>query len=75
MGPVEAIALVAEVLCEPVGGVLTHPVNYTNSTGTSNSTISSPSPSPFTGQGSKTWFSEGAWIMSILGFAYSIMML
>ncbi|KAI4265441.1 MAG: hypothetical protein L6R38_009422 [Xanthoria sp. 2 TBL-2021] len=53
-----ATLYLAEILCEPVGGILTNPINYTaavaNGTVTNgtNTTVGSPapSPSPFTGE-------------------------
>lgn len=39
-----AIVFLAEKLCEPVGGVLTHPVNYTGNATASSSLV------PFTGE-------------------------
>ncbi|KAL9596296.1 MAG: hypothetical protein Q9219_005891 [cf. Caloplaca sp. 3 TL-2023] len=48
----QTILYFAEKLCEPVGGVLTNPVNYTGGAGnvTGNGTTTSPQPTPFTGE-------------------------
>lgn len=67
------IIFLAEKLCEPVGGILTHPVNYTNASNTT--TSPSPSPSPFTGEGNLLRTGEVALIGSGIAFAIGLLML
>jgi len=55
---VVATIFLAEKLCEPVGGILTHPVNYTGST--TGKTTTSPSPAVFTGAGARARAGAGA---------------
>ncbi|CAO1596937.1 hypothetical protein XANCAGTX0491_000764 [Xanthoria calcicola] len=51
-----ATLYLAETLCEPFGGILTNPINYTAAvangtvTNSTNTTAGNPSPSPFTGE-------------------------
>ncbi|KAL8912481.1 MAG: hypothetical protein Q9171_002494 [Xanthocarpia ochracea] len=79
-GPVDLAATLylAEVLCEPVGGILTNPINYTSavnngtiSNGT-NTTVGSPSPSPFTGDGTPVTGRSGIIGLLVTGFAVVI---
>jgi len=66
---VVATIYLAEKLCEPVGGILTHPVNYTG--GTTANTTTSPSPAVFTGAGRK--MAVGVWGGS-LGIVAGVLM-
>ena len=68
-----AIIYLAEKLCEPVGGVLTNPVNYTGST--SNVTTNSTPPAPFTGEGMQTQGSAMVLIMTGIVAAVGVMLL
>lgn len=59
-----ATIFLAEKLCEPVGGILTHPVNYTGDyVGTSGNatTTMGGSPAVFTGAGRKMGVGGGVW--------------
>ncbi|KAL8832893.1 MAG: hypothetical protein Q9170_004695 [Blastenia crenularia] len=46
----QTIVFLAEKLCEPVGGVLTNPINYTGSASNTTTNGSSPPTVPFTGE-------------------------
>ncbi|KAI4238057.1 MAG: hypothetical protein LQ352_007900 [Teloschistes flavicans] len=49
----ERIVYLAEKLCVPVGGILTNPVNYTGTNGTTSTNgTTMGTPAPFTGEGS-----------------------
>lgn len=68
-----AIVFLAEKLCEPVGGVLTNPVNYTGSP--SNLTTNSTPPVPFTGEGTKAQGSAMGFIITGIAAAVGVMLL
>lgn len=74
---VSAIGYLAEVLCAPVGGVGTHPIDY-NGTGNgtaTNTTAGSPSPSPFTGGARQTGGGVTGMIVTGLASVVALLML
>ncbi|KAI4222756.1 MAG: hypothetical protein L6R36_005914 [Xanthoria steineri] len=60
-----ATLYLAETLCEPYGGILTNPINYTAAvangtvTNSTNTTAGNPSPSPFTGEATQAHGRDG----------------
>ncbi|KAL8988198.1 MAG: hypothetical protein Q9169_008597, partial [Polycauliona sp. 2 TL-2023] len=75
---------IAEKLCEPFGGILTNPINYTalvangtvSGNGTTNTTIVSPEPVPFEGQGTLSHGSVGVMLgMTGVAVVVGLMML
>ncbi|KAL8805677.1 MAG: hypothetical protein Q9182_001821 [Xanthomendoza sp. 2 TL-2023] len=77
-----ATLYLAEVLCEPVGGILTRPINYTSAVrnGTvrngTNTTVGAPAPSPFRGAASQERsYSVASLIMTGLAVAVAMLML
>lgn len=59
---VAAILSLAEKLCQPVGGILTNPVNYTGPT--NNFTNSSSPPVPYTGEATNL---QGSFVANVIG--------
>ncbi|KAL8678695.1 MAG: hypothetical protein Q9186_004970 [Xanthomendoza sp. 1 TL-2023] len=62
-----------EVLCEPLGGILTHPINYTSiSNGTSNTPTTASSPLPFTGEGIERYGGSKDVGLMVMGVAVAV---
>lgn len=75
--PCSAIVYLAQKLCEPVLGILTFPVNYTGPTtsNTTNTTLSSPSPVPFTGEAMKVQKTCAGCSVIIIAIGLGLLML
>ncbi|KAL8789936.1 MAG: hypothetical protein Q9195_006597 [Heterodermia aff. obscurata] len=73
----QTISFLAEKLCEPVGGILTFPVNYTGPTpsNTTNTTLSSPSPVPFTGEAGKVRKGWVGYSVAVVAIGLGVLML
>lgn len=68
-----AIVYLAEKLCQPVGGVLTNPINYTGPV--NNFTNGSSAPVPFTGEATAMQGRLAGYAMAVLAVGLGILLL